>query len=374
MNKDFTMVCDSASASDLQKSIHVCDALKGGVDIVKELGNKGFTCDAAALKRVFDSDPEYKDAVSAWAKDAGFELGDANIDALGQFFMVWNESVINRLYRGRTAATTFGVKAMGDWLTEKVVFKTRELTAPKAGQYDDFARPAYVGYKYGYDTRDTIRLEWGLEVTKREEMVGSVMRRNPYKDKKDALVLAQSIWENNFFWNGTTADSKKLYGVLNDPGLTTKTCPATSDKDISNTPDVSLVIATLRQFKTELTTALNGNGDADTLKCKILCPLSWQQQFTITNTYMGYTPNKWMEENWKNATIEFKPELDKKCIVFAENVPDVGLDTVNLVRTSALRLVGAMPSLKGREEAYSSSVAGCLIAAPMGIRVWGSLA
>ena len=57
-------------------------------------------------------------------------------------------------------------------------------------------------------------------------------------------------------------------------------------------------------------------------------------------------------------------------LVFAVNVPGVGMDTINLSRTSALRLVGAMPTLKGREEAYSSSVAGALVACPMGIQIW----
>jgi hypothetical protein len=86
----------------------------------------------------------------------------------------------------------------------------------------------------------------------------------------------------------------------------------------------------------------------------------------------------WLDKNWKSATVSFKPELndadhgDPMMIVFAQSVPGVGLDTVNLARTSALRLVGAMPTIKGREEAYSASVAGALIAAPLGIRFWTS--
>ena len=54
-------------------------------------------------------------------------------------------------------------------------------------------------------------------------------------------------------------------------------------------------------------------------------------------------------------------------IVFAESVPDVGMKTINLITTSKLRLVGAMPSVKGREEAYSSSVAGAICTCPMAV-------
>ena len=58
--------------------------------------------------------------------------------------------------------------------------------------------------------------------------------------------------------------------------------------------------------------------------------------------------------------------------VYAKSVPDVGMDTVNLFETSKLRLVGAMPSIKGREEAYSSSVAGAIVAAPLAVALWAN--
>ena len=373
MKDNFTIVTDSASAEKLGKTIMVADAIaKGGNEAVKAMNAMGVVCDASALKRVMDADPEYAEFVKNYAKDAGFELGEANIDALAQFFMVINETEINRLYRGRTAAATFGVDTVGNWLTEKCVFKTRELTATSAGQYDDFSRPSYVGYKYGWDTRDTFRVEFGLEVTKREEMVASVMHRNAYKDKKEALVLKDDIWTNDVFWNGLTG--RKVYGALNDPGLTGRTTNlpvGTDSKDLSDT-DVSLatVIATLRTFKQNLATDLAGNGDSDTLPVKIVCPLAWQQAFTATNETMLMSGYDWLAKNWKNAKVEFKPELSGKCIVFAENVPGVGLKTFNLYRTSTLHLVGAMPTLKGREEAYSTSIAGALVACPLGVKIY----
>ena len=40
-------------------------------------------------------DPSYKEAIESFAKDAGLSLGDGNIDALGQFFMLFNEATIN---------------------------------------------------------------------------------------------------------------------------------------------------------------------------------------------------------------------------------------------------------------------------------------
>lgn len=375
---NLTIVTHSQSPADSAKGLMVCDAMKktGGAFGVKEAAAMGYTCDAANIQRMMANDPEYKAHVEAFAKDAGFELGDANIDALGQFFMVWNEQEINRLYRGRTAAQTFTIKTMGDWLTEKIIFKMRELTTGGTGFYDDFSRPSFASYNYGYDTRDTLRLEWGLEVTKREEMVAGVMRRNAYKDKKDAILLTQEIWENNFFWKGVSLPGKKLYGALTETNL-----PAASPAPI-DLGDASVsptdVVSFFRYIKQKMATDLKGNGDIETLPVEIAMPIKWQTALTAVSddTVVGYTANKWLAENWKSARISFKPELDdasegEPCmLVFAVNVPGVGMDTINLARTSALRLVGAIPTLKGREEAYSSSVAGAICACPMAVQIW----
>ena len=378
MKPEMTIVTDHATAESCRKGFRVSDAMAKSDFGVKDAQRMGFSCDAAAIKRVMDADPEYKAAIESFAKDAGLALGDANIDALGQFFTLFNENTINVLYRGRTAAQTFGVKTMGDWTTERIAFKTRELTAI-ASIYDDWSRAAYAAYNYGWDVRDTLRLEWALEVTKLEEAVGSVMRRNPYKDKKDAIVLNQSIWNNEFFWNGASIDGKKLYGALNEPNLASASRKRNLPVDFSN-PGLTVddVVAALTLIKQRFADDLQGNGDIETLPVEIACPLKWQTVFTIPNTVTGYTANKWLAENWKAAKVSFKPELDTAddgepmLYVFAKSVPDVGMDTVNLCETSKLRLIGAMPSLKGREEAYSSSVAGALVACPFGVALWAN--
>ena len=368
----------SQTAQDSAKGLMVSDAIAktNGAFDSKELAKMGFTCDSARIKACMDMDAEYAEFIKSYAKDAGFELGDANIDALGQFFMVWNEQEINRLYRGRTAVQTFGVKTMGDWLTEKIVYKLREAVTGGTSLYDDFSRPGFVSYNYGYDTRDTVRLEWGIEITKREEAVASIMRRNAYKDKKDSLILTQDIAENNIFWRGLTLGSKKIYGALTDTNLNAATnLPVDFG---SQTVKPAQIVGALRMMKQKMATDLQGNGDIETLPVEICMPIKWQTAFTAIddNSLVGYSANKWLAENWKTAHVSFKPELDDAAegepmaIVFAVNVPGVGMDSINLSRTSALRLVGAMPTLKGREEAYSSSIAGALVACPMAVQMW----
>lgn len=375
---EFTIVTDSASAASVRKGFIVGDAMAKSSFCYKDAERMGFSCDTAAIKRVMDADPAYKDAIETFAKDAGLSLGDANIDALGQFFTLFNEQTINVLYRGRTAKQTFGVKTMGDWTTERIAFKTRELTNPGPTLYDDWTRAPYAAYNYGWDTRDTVRVEWALEVTKLEEAVGSVMRRNPYKDKKDSIVLSQEIFFNEAFWNGIAISGKKLYGALTDPNLPGRRTdlPVNFDHDGLTCEEV---IASLITIKQTFANDLDGNGDIDQLPITIACPLKWQTAFTIPSKYTLKTANDWLASNWKNATVEYKPELndaddgtDGLMYVFTKSVPGVGMDTVNLIQTSALRLIGAMPSLKGREEAYSASIAGAIIACPLGVHLWAN--
>lgn len=383
MNPVYTIVNDSIPAEFAKKGFSVSDAFAKSDFSVDDAARMGFTCDAAAIKRVMDSDPDYRAAIEKFANDQGLNLGDANIDALGQFFMYFNEATINVLYRGRTAVQNFGEVNMGDWTTERIVFKTRELTCPGASIYDDWSRAPYAAYNYGWDYRDTLRLEWALEVTKLEEAVAGIMRRNAYKDKKDGIVLNQSITFNEAYlygFSGTggvpNASAKRLYGLFNDPSNVTK---GNLPKDLgSDSITVDEVCACLRAMKQDLVNSLQGNGDIETLPVEIKMPIAWQTALTVQNSYNGYTANKWLAENWKTAKVSYMPELDTAddgdpmIIVVANMVPDVGMQTVNLISTSKLHLIGAMPSLKGREEAYSASIAGAFIAAPMAIKFWGN--
>lgn len=374
-----TIVTDSATPAFLRK-FSVQKATKETNFGVKDAEAMGFSFDSAALAQGFEKEiAEYKKSPE-YAKDAALNLGGANIDALGQFFLHFFDKDINALYQGRTATQAFGVTQAGDWTTEALVFKTRELTGG-VGLYDDWSRPLLANYNYGWLTRDTIRVEYGLEVTKLEEAVAGVMRRNAAKDKHDAIVLRDAMFMNDFFWNGYSADGKKLYGVLNDPALAARVEDLPTDFSATNTDlTVDEVIKGLRLIKQQMVDDLQGNVDIDAAPVRLCFPNKFQTSLTIPNSVTGYTGRKWLDENWKNAEITFHPELDSTnvdsagsvpaCIAYVRNVPDVGMDTVNLFTTSKLRLVGAIPTLKGREEAYSSSVAGALIACPLAIRVW----
>lgn len=334
-----------------------------------DIAELGFTADSKAM-----DEPTFKAAVENYAKDAGLSLGDANIDALGWYFLHIFEPQINALYRGRDAVRIFGTVQMGDWLTTAVVFKHRELTAG-VGLYDDWSRPFLAGYNYGYDTRDTVRFEFGKEVTKLEEAIAAKMRRNADRDKMDAIVLKDSIVIDDTFFYGVNFDGKRIYGIQNEPGISARVTNLDIDPANSNVTAEQMVTM-LGRVKQNLIDDLQGNGDINSMSIKLVVPNKWQTAFTRANVVTGYTAMRWLAENWKNAKLEFSVKADTlddgepKMMVFAETVPDVGANSLMLITTSKLRLVGAMPSLKGREECYSSSVAGAMAACPVAIRFY----
>ena len=371
-----TIITDSLPGDKAAKGFSVSDAIAKSDFGISHAAKMGYTFNEDALRHIYASDSKFKEAADKWAQDAGLVMGAGNIDALGQFFMLYLENTINVLYRGRSAVKTFGVKTVGDWTLERIVVKKRELTA-KASLYDDWSRAKFAGYNYGWDYRDTLRMEWALEVTKLEEAVGAVMRRNPASDKMDAITLSNAIWTNDFFLNGASIDGKKLYGVFNEPSLAGRKRNLPVDME-SEALTVDSVVAALTLIKQSFVNDLKGNIDIETHPVELCMPLKWQTAFTIPNTVTGYTANKWLQENWKAATVKFLPEWDTAddgeamALVYAKSVPEVGMESINLFETSKLRLVGAMPSIKGREEAYSSSVAGALVAAPLAVALWAN--
>lgn len=332
-----------------------------------DIAGLGFSADAKAVSAI-------KSELEEYAKDAGLALGDGNIDALTLSFMHWYEPAVNALYKGRQAFDIFGSVQMGDFLTETVVFKKRKLTGG-VSLYDDWSRPFLAGYNYGYDTRDTLRVEFGKEVTYLEEQIAGKMRRNADRDKMDAIVLKDAIFQDDAFFYGVNIGDKRIYGINNEPGISNRVTNLPYDLEATTT-GVDEMVSMLGAIKQQLIDDLQGNGDVNALPVKIVVPNKWQSAFTRANSYNGFTAYKWLAENWKNAEVKFSVKCDTlddgepKMMVYVENVPGVGVNSLMLITTSKLRLIGAMPSLKGRTEAYASAIAGAMAACPVAIRFY----
>lgn len=354
--------CDAAT---LSKGFDMAKAAEAGVDIAEAMQRMGFTVDSA----VFD-DSKYMGILKSYAQDAGLALGDGNIPALGQFFQFWFTDVVRALYRGRSAKQVYGVDQVGDWTTEQVVQPKLELTGDMA-LYDDFSRPPLTSYNLGWATRDTVRFEVGVEVTKLEEARAAGMRQNAYQLKKEAALLKNDIFTNKVFWEGFEG---RTLGLLNSVGTA-------ADMSIRLGSDLGTgdTAATVEQMQDEfarwiqtLTNNLAGNFDPTRDAVVFNLPLAWQSDMTKTTVY-GWSISDWLKKQYSNVEIRYSVELngasssEDMAIVYAPMVDGVGKKTVSLLQTSALRLVGAIPTLKGMQECYSSSVAGALVACPAAV-------
>lgn len=369
----FTDITYSFDSAEALKGFSLDAAVKAGVDL-KELDQKladmGFSMDSSVL-----ADAKYADILKSYAQDDALALGGANIPGLAQFFQFWFTDIVNALYRGRSFKQTYGVDQVGDWTTETVIQPTLELTGDMA-LYDDFSRPPLASYNLGWVTRGTVRFETGLEVTKLEEARAGVMRQNAYQLKKAATILKNDIWMNNIFWTGFGVNgAKPIYGLLNDPSLATRN-ESMAFNILSDSATVAMIQSVFAGWVQKATDDLEGNFDPTTDTIVFNLPLAWQSVMTRT-TEFGWSVSDWLKKQYSKVEIKYSVELNKlgtdqlgKAIVYVPNVRDVGKKTVTAMQTSALRLVGAIPSLKGMEECYSSSVAGVLIAAPLAITVY----
>ena len=372
-----TEITYSFDSADAIKGFSLDEAHKAGIDfkvLDKKLADMGFSMDSSVL-----ADAKYMDIVKSYAQDDGLALGGGNIPGLAQFFQFWFTDIVNALYRGRSFKQTYGVDQVGDWTTETVVQPMLELTGDMA-LYDDFSRPPLAGYNLGWTTRGTVRFETGLEVTKLEEARAGVMRQNAYQLKKAATILKSDIWMNNIFWNGFATDgAKPVYGIFNEPGLATRKEDMTFNI-LSENASVKLIQSLFAGWVQDATNDLEGNFDPTTDAIVFNLPLAWQSVMTRT-TEFGWSVSDWLKKQYPHVEIKYSVELNKRgtdklgvAIVFVPNVRDVGKKTVTAMQTSALRLVGAIPSLKGMEECYSSSVAGVLISAPLAVKIYENVA
>lgn len=360
----------SFDSATLAKGFDIAEAAKSmsADELVNGLKSMGFSMDESVMK-----DAKYVETLKGYAADAGLALGDANIPAYIQFFQYFRPEVIKALYRGRTAKQAFGVDTMGDWTTEEIVAQTLEYTGTVA-PYDDFSMPPLTSYNIGWVKRGVARFEIGTEVTKLEEAVAAKMRQNARQLKHDAALLNIDIFENNAFWYGINNGVQKVYGVLNDPALTQTS--AAVDPMAAST-DVDDIQAMINGWIQALATKLQGNLDVGKDKIRLLLPLAWSTALSIATDSFGWSAKKWLAENYPNVEVSYHVELDDAgangrplAMVFAPEVEGVGMKTISLMQTSALRLIGAIPTLKGYQEAYSGSVAGALVACPLAVALY----
>jgi hypothetical protein len=292
-----------------------------------------------------------------------------------QFAQYWLTNPIKIITRARSLDKVIGRTVVGTWETEQIVATILE----RMGQpdlYGDFTKAPLANWNLNFETRDNVRFEMGIEVGKLEELRASQMRMSAYAMKRDSMAEGFAILMNNVGWWGYCAESKnfvgsskKIYGLLNNPGtiaygLGTDTWADKTMRDIVS--DIQAIVNTAVE-------RLSGHYDPVNDSATLALPIS-QFQFLGTISDYGVSVHDWLAKTYPKIRlvscaelVEAVDDCDTALFIVDRVVDD---DSVQQMVTSALRLVGVQPLAKGSYEVYSCSSAGSLVRYPLAFNVW----
>ena len=199
------------------------------------------------------------------------------------------------------------------------------------------------------------------------------MRQNAHGLKKNAVDLGFDVLTNHTKWFGYTGEGKAVYGLLNAPAGDVTVQTVTKTFAESRTSEL---ITFLQGVINNAMTRLAGNYDPESDAAVLVLPLGAYTYLTTANDY-NLTARKWLTENFPKIEVKVAPELDgaaadgdNLAIFYVPQVQNFKGGTVDLLDTSKLRLVGAVPTTKGFEESYSCSTAGAMIRCPLAYNVY----
>lgn len=356
----FDMACDQV------KSLVMDEFIKQNPDCtMQDIAQLGITMDEAvaeiaAYKAVMDAAPNPQTTPS-------------NVTPV-QFAQFWLTDPIKIITRARSLDKVLGRTVVGTWETEQIVATILERIG-QPGLYGDFTKAPLANWNLNFETRDNVRFEMGIEVGKLEELRASQMRMSAYAMKRDAMAEAFNILTNNVGWFGYRADSKnfagtskKIYGLVNDPGITMETLGRTT---WAGAVTMDNIVTDIQTMVTDRVTALNGNYDPETDSALLALPNKEYVQLGKINAY-GISARDWLAKTYPTIRVVSCAELDSAtadndgvALLIVDKV--VGDTSAQQLITSALRLVGVQPMAKGSYEVYSCSTAGSLVRYPLAV-------
>ena len=357
----FNLACDQV------KSLVMDEFIKANPDCTMEdISQLGITMDEAVAKAA--------DYVAAMDASPNPVTTPSNVTPV-QFAQYWLTNPIKIITRARSLDKVVGRTVVGTWETEQIVATILE----RMGQpdlYGDFTKAPLANWNLNFETRDNVRFEMGIEVGKLEELRASQMRMSAYAMKRDAMAEGFAILMNNVGWWGYRADSKnfagsskKIYGLLNNPGTTAYDMGTASWKNYT----MREIVSDIQSIVNTAVERLVGHYDPETDYATLALPIS-QFQYLSTISDYGVSVMDWLKKTYPKVRVVSCAELVKAvsdadtALFIVDRVVDD--DTVQQMVTSSLRLVGVQPLAKGSYEVYSCSTAGSLLRYPLAMSLW----
>lgn len=341
---------------------------------VKAIQEKfGIGMDSAALYDMMQS------VQKTVAMDSNYvaPLSTPSITTPTQFLQTWMPGFVNVVTRARKIDTLIGISTIGSFEDEEIVQGFAERTGSARPYLDDTNVP-FSSWNTNFERRSVVRFEEGMQVTKLVEMRAGRMNYSDAEAKRSAAALALEIQRNYVGFYGYNNGANRTYGFLNEPSL-----PAYVNVPNGASGSSQWSQKTMREIVADILAAAQTlrtqSGDLiDVKRTPITLATGTSVVDWLSQTSdFGYTPQKWLAENYPNIRIESAPELDAAngganvFYLYAEDFGDESTDDgrvfVQMVPTKFMT-VGVQQMAKGYLEDYANATAGVMVKRPFAIR------
>lgn len=337
---------------------------------VKAIQEKfGIGMDSAALYDMMQS------VQKTVAMDSNYvaPLSTPSITTPIQFLQTWMPGFVNVVTRARKIDTLIGISTIGSFEDEEIVQGFAERTGSARPYLDDTNVP-FSSWNTNFERRSVVRFEEGMQVTKLVEMRAGRMNYSDAEAKRSAAALALEIQRNYVGFYGYNNGANRTYGFLNEPSLLAYVNVPNGASGSSQWSQKTMreIVADILAAAQTLRTQSGDLIDVKRTPITLATGTSVVDWLSQTSDF-GYTPQKWLAENYPNIRIESAPELDAAngganvFYLYAEDFGDESTDDgrvfVQMVPTKFMT-VGVQQMAKGYLEDYANASAGVMCKRP----------
>ena len=344
------------------------------LDDVRDLQDIGFAFDSADIAKMYELYYRMQNN-GGMAMDADLvpPLSTPSIPVVVQFLQAWLPGFVQFFTWARKIDDFIGLTTIGDWEDEEVVQGFSERTG-FAQPYADETTTPLGSWNTNFERRTIVRFEAGMRIGRLAERRASKMRYSDVENRRMGSSEALEINRNYIGFYGYNDGLGRTYGYLNDPNLPpyeTVADGASGDSEWAKKTWYEIT-ADLRTGIKSLRTQAGGNIDVKKTPLKLQMGLSCIDYLSVTSD-LGYSVQKWLDDNYPNIEVEAAPELDganggaNVYYLFAPNYVGSSTDNGNTIDQFVpmkFMTLGVQQLTKGYEEAYSNATAGVLCKRP----------
>lgn len=225
---------------------------------LQELRERGFILEGA--RRFYDPNRNYGKAMDADPVTA------PNTGVPAELTTYFNPKVVWILTRPHRARRIVSEVTMGSATTSSAKFPVAEIVGSSA-PYSDFSNAGHADTNYNWPERDNYLFETIRQVGDHEAEVSAQGRINLSADTQKAAAFILDNDANRFAFRGVAG--KRVYGLLNDPGLNPAIPPLPVDDGSGGTiivwsgKSTRQIYDDIRALYKQLINQLGGNDDVD---------------------------------------------------------------------------------------------------------------